>query len=190
MLIDKSYFVGELNIPNTDKPYILQRLALFINKLEPGLLQDILGYELYKAYSVGTASYDADGSNSLIAGRWIDLIEGKEYTGTDNKLHKWKGLVYEHADQLYSLIANYIYWHWIKDQTTQTVGLGETASTAENAQLVSPATKMVNAWNEMSEQIHQLFKFLRANKDTYPEWDSDYGHKMLYKYGKVNTFGI
>lgn len=187
--IDSSYFVGELNIPNTNKDYILQRLNLFINKREPELLQDILGYELYKAFSAGTASYDDDGSNSTIEQRWIDLIEGDEYTRYD-RLHKWKGLLYERDGQPYSLIANYVYWHWTEDQTTQTVGLGEAAAKAENADRTSPAVKMVNAWNEMSEQICDLIHFLQANTTVYPEWKSGDAHKVLNKFGKTNTFGI
>lgn len=87
-----------------------------------------------------------------------------------------------------SPIANYVYWHWLKDQTTQTVGLGEVASKSENAQLVSPATKMVRAWNEMSEWVEELYYFMQTSYADYPEWQ--FGDSNFSKFRKTNMFGI
>lgn len=87
-----------------------------------------------------------------------------------------------------SPIANYVYWQWIKDQTTQTVGLGEVSSKSENAINVSPVNKMVRAWNEMSEWLGDLYYFMQTNYQIYPEWQ--FSDSRWSQFRKTNVFGI
>lgn len=87
-----------------------------------------------------------------------------------------------------SPIANYVYWNYIKDQTTQTVSLGETASKSENASMVSPATKMVRAWNEMSEWLGELYRFMQMNYSSYPEWT--FSDSCWNYFFRTNVYGI
>lgn len=70
----------------------------------------------------------------------------------------------------YSMIANYVFYHWLSDATTQTVGLGEVQTRAEAADLVSPIVKQVRIWNELVDHINILREFLYANADDYPEY--------------------
>lgn len=87
-----------------------------------------------------------------------------------------------------SPIANYVYWHWTKDVTTQTVGLGEVATKGENSMIVSPAVKMARAWNELSEWMSELYKLMTVSQQIYPEWlqwNRDYS---LFR--TTNIFGI
>lgn len=93
------------------------------------------------------------------------------------------------GDDLKSPIANYVYWHWMKDNTTQTVGLGEVSSKAENAAVVSPSTKMVRAWNEMSECITELYRFLDTNYSVYTDWNSG-ADVWRRDFRPTNVFGI
>lgn len=69
-----------------------------------------------------------------------------------------------------SAIANYVYWFWQKDQFTQSVGIGEVKTKAENAVITSPFAKMIRAWNEVSYTVCAFFEFIEANKSVYPEW--------------------
>ncbi len=85
-LIDRTYFIGELNIPNTDTPAIGELLDWFIEKYEEKFLTDVLGYSLYKALKAGLQVLPVDQ-------KWTDLIEGVEYTDIHNKTCYWKGLV-------------------------------------------------------------------------------------------------
>jgi hypothetical protein len=188
--IDETYFVGALNIPNTDKDYVLQRLTSFIDTLELELLQDVLGYPLYKAFVAATGDYDPDASNASIDQKWLNILEGAEYTGRDNRLHFWKGLLFEQGTTPRSLIANYVYYYWLKDNTTQTVGIGEATAKAENSDNASPMIKMVSAWNEMSEWINDLICFIDVHQDTYTEWCSSDKWSVLRKFRKINQFGI
>ena len=84
MLIDRTYFVGEINIPNTNGANG-DVLDLFIDKYEAEFLQKALGYELYKEFKNGLVQ-------DPVAQKWRDLLEGAEYT-FNSRLHKWNGLI-------------------------------------------------------------------------------------------------
>lgn len=186
-LIDETYFIGELNIPNTDRPSVSEALMHFIAVREKELLTDLLGYEAYKDFLANPATQ-----------KWLDLKNGKEYTIND-KLYKWEGLI-EANNQ--SLIACYVYYWWTRNAVSVSTGIGETKPLSENAVSASPADKMVKAWNMMSDKIRMLFHFLYYNADVYGDWDyymhwsvdinGFYGwHNPLYsyrwKYGYINS---
>lgn len=282
-LIDRSYFVGDINIPNTDRIEIQERLDLFIETYESELLPDLLGYPLYKAFMQGLQGAPVDQ-------KWTDLLEGVEYTNQSNRLTKWRGLVslpldlvnaidasntiaivvgrgtlidgqsgllldpvvgsnsvplpstligkdfiieqrgvgqlrsdewsitFDNKLQLAtgqfgdgdtyfykaatlslntvtgtakkSLIANYVYYHWMADQISQTVGLGEAATKAENATMVSPAVKAMRAWNEMINWVKEMVCYLDTMRSTYLEWEDQNRYQFAIKFGHTNIFGI
>jgi hypothetical protein len=167
-LIDETYFIGELNIPNTDRPAVSEALTNMISIREKELLTDLLGYDMYKLFLASPTDP-----------RWADLKNGKEYT-VNGRLHKWEGLIEENTQ---SLIANYVYYWWIRNEVSKTSGIGEVRPVSENAVNASPADKMVKAWNQMSDKIRRLFHFLYNNADTYPEWD-------FYMYWTVDIGGF
>jgi hypothetical protein len=86
MLIDRTYFIGELNVPNTDQVSVGELLDWFIEKYETEFLSKVLGYELYKALKAGLIV-------PVVDQKWTDLIEGVEYTNLSGRLTFWKGLV-------------------------------------------------------------------------------------------------
>jgi hypothetical protein len=88
-----------------------------------------------------------------------------------------------------SFIANYIYWHWQQKHASFSTGTGEKVVNTANTIAVSPADKMVIAWNEMSEWITELWQYLEANKAYYPDWYY-VGYKQLRDYRKINPYGI
>lgn len=85
-LIDRTYFVGELNIPNTNQAAIGSAVDLFIEQYEDQFLNEVLGYTLSKALKAGLQVVP-------VAQKWTDLIEGVEYIDLANKTRFWKGLV-------------------------------------------------------------------------------------------------
>jgi hypothetical protein len=188
-LIDASYFVGELNIPNTSSPAIAERLQVFIDKYERQFLEDLLGYELWKLLDT-QITQEEENSPATPLPRLAILLDGVEYTDSGGTLRKWRGLVYVDGALPRSLIANYVYWHWMKDQATQTTGLGEAATQAQNATLVSPTGKMVAACNEMARGVAQLHYFLNTNQADYPELVSSNKWGMYMLAANVNQFGI
>lgn len=97
-LIDRTYFVGELNIPNTSQAAIGSAVDLFIEQYEEKLLNEVLGYTLYKAFKAGLQVIPVDQ-------KWTDLIEGVEYIDLNSKTRFWKGLVSQPPTVLNALDA-------------------------------------------------------------------------------------
>jgi hypothetical protein len=275
-LIDRTYFIGELNIPNQDRTDVQERLDWFIEKYESELLLDLFGYQLYKAFNSGL-------TGSPLESIWSNLLYGAEYTNSNARLDKWRGMLnlpgslinaidaantitvivngggtydpvagldevalpaslvgkdfiiekrgvgqlrsdeYEvtvgntirllggslfvNADTYFyksatlalntstgavkkSFIANYIYFHFMRDNDTQTTGVGEVKNKSENAATISPALKMCRAWNEMSDWIGEMFNYLEVNRGSYPGWTDQYKWGLRNKYRHTNIYGV
>lgn len=186
-LIDVTYFVGPLNIPNTtETTEVANEVNWFINKYEPEFLQKALGYPLYKAY---LADKDAQ--------RFKDIIEGVEYTDIYGNVAKWSGLIETvspavpasgdtpaKAAQKQSVIANYVYYWWKRNNTTQSTGIGEVRPEGDNSQTVSPRQKMISSLNAIHYKVEELVSFLEAKQDSYTEWT------YIDKVNALRTFGF
>lgn len=273
MLIDKSYFFGDLQIAQPTQTEVADNIDWFINKYEPKLLTQLLGYQLYKDLKAGMLTSPVDQ-------KWLNLLFGVEYTNKQNKLTKWNGLIitddgqalqiligkpadivvdrardeYDPASgtsttiipdqfigttfifsqrgigpfrndeysisgniltllngvkfsrndtffylsgydislspgstvQNKSLIANYIYYWYQKDQQTTTVGSGEVNNASQNATNTTGGRKAARAWNEMAHMNRELYAFLEANRTVYPEYD----RPDRYLIQTVNVQGI
>lgn len=273
MLIDHTYFTGEIIIPNTDKTLVSGPLNAMIESKQSEFLERAMGYALSKAFTEGLTGDDVDQ-------KWTDLLAGKEYTGYDGRLRKWKGIVPESTNLLStvaaagslsviaggggqydptpggstatipasivgkkftvelrgvgelltteysisgnqltligkvfstgdvmfyksasliassvqatgktSMLANYIYYYWMRDAATQSMGIGQVAASTENGTVVSPADKMCKAWNEMVDDVHEMWQFLSVNATDYPDWDG-IDSKMSRFFQKINPFGL
>lgn len=186
-LIDLTYFVGPLNIPNTTElQEVANEVNWYINKYEPEFLQNALGYPLYKAYQ-------ADKENQ----RFKDIIEGAEYTDIYGNIAKWSGLIQEVKPavpasgntpatpaQKVSVIANYVYYWRQRSNTTQSTGIGEVRPDGDNSQTVSPRQKMISSLNEIHYKVKELVAFLEAKQDVYTEWT------YIDKVNALRTFGF
>jgi hypothetical protein len=104
MLIDKSYFVGDLTIPNTGDLPVSERLTWFIQKYEPEFLLKLLGYPLYKVFIAGLNVTPP----TVPAQRFIDILYGKEYTDLNGLSRKWQGLIVTDSPTL-NLAGGYVY---------------------------------------------------------------------------------
>lgn len=102
--IDASYFVVDLDIPNTDQPAVLQRLTWFIEKYEPEFLQKLMGYPLYKAFLAGINVVSPAVPNI----KWLNILYGAEYTDYQGYVQKWKGLIVT-ENPIYNLSGGYVY---------------------------------------------------------------------------------
>jgi hypothetical protein len=161
-LIDRTYFIGEINIPNTNQLAVQENLDFLISKREPEILIQLFGYEMYKAFVAGL-------QEDPVPHRWIDLRDGADFT-YNGELRHWMGLIAKSDEPKESLIANYVYYWFMRKEATQTSGVGETVTKTENSVRVSPIAKQVQAWNEMVEWIYDMWNFLQANSAIYSEW--------------------
>jgi len=202
-LIDTSYFIGDILIPNTDKPQVQEDIEQAIDQYEKEILQNLLGYTLWKDFS---AEQDAP-----VQTRWIDLINGVEFSF---ELHgntidtKWNGLV---NDDKISFIAYYVYYKYLERNITKRTGIGNVKGKAENATVQNDVRKMVSAWQKFLELYGELpiktywegdtfdkysdtykftndrpsaFNYLNANRETeYTGW-------LFDPFNRINEFGI
>lgn len=167
MIIDQSYFRGDINIPGTTTTAVSERLTWFCEKLETELLQKLLGYSMWKAFDADMKK-SADQQDQ----KWKDLRDGKEYNDLTGTVRKWKGLLANQGGLVKtSVISLYVYYWWVRDNVSNTTAIGEIQSESENGKKVTPALKLSRAWNEMSSWVEELILFMDANKATYPEWE-------------------
>lgn len=181
MLINSTYFIGELNIVNSDKAPVSGLIDHFINKYEKELLTEVLGLTLYNSFKAGLAT-------DPVSQIWTDLKSGASYTDTNGESQQWRGLITSAPNE--SLIANYVYYWYVRNNHTQTAAMGEVKSANENAVMANPSLKMVRAWNDMSRWICDLVNYLNARKDDYTDWANQGYWCVLKKFRPINEFNI
>lgn len=164
MLIDTSYFFGDCAIGQLSEQSVQDKVTWFISQYEPEILTALLGYETYKAFTDGLKVTPIDP-------KWTNLQDGVEYTDIAGITKKWRGLKTVNGTFKESLIAYYVYYKIRKQDATNTSGAGtETEVQSQNSTPVTPAAKMVKAWNRMVVINRELFDFMYAKQSDYPDW--------------------
>lgn len=177
-LIDASFFVAEIDIPNKSKAEVLETVNWFIDKYEPICLQSILGYPLYKAYLAAPTEP-----------RFVALFNGVEYTQNDGVLAKWKGIVQSETE---SMLAYYIYYFFQKNTAIKQAGIATVIPKAEGSYNISPAEKMVAAYNTFVRTLNEMLIYLTTQTvaEDYPEFTYDTTRSVIASFRPVNTFDI
>src|SRR5579863_7347288 len=102
--IDASYFVADLNIPNSDNAAVLETITWFIQKYEPMFLEKALGYPLYKAFAAGMNVIPPVTPDI----RFLNILYGTEYIDLNGLTKKWKGLIVT-DNPIFNLSGGYVY---------------------------------------------------------------------------------
>lgn len=194
MLIDTTFFVAELEIPNPDSAGVAERINWFINQYEPEFLQKAFNYPFYKVFA--DAVYVSD--PNTIPQKYKDILNGVEYTASNGLLSKWRGLVIKATPIKKSPIANYVYNEYMRSIASQSTGIGEVNTQPTPGSIItSPGQKMARAWNEMSTWVAELYDYMTVSGDTYPEFNfSDvrynyFGYKyMRTPFGSMNILNL
>lgn len=167
-IITPSIFIAEIAIPQSTNYFENGgNLQEFIDKYEKRFLIELFGVTFYN-----------------------EIIAGYGPPATDPK---WTALVDD--TDLKEMIANYVYWHWKRDETTQSVGISEAKPKAENATVTNSIDKQVRAWNEMVKMV-RLFdlstetypNFVRRHWRRYDYWFFECEIPEIYYY--QNTLGF
>lgn len=160
MIINTSYFINELAIPNIGANTPIEtgnqtRLQRCIDVYEREVLIYGLGRQLYEEFisNIDQNPLSVDYGNLILGANviWERLLLGYTYTigSTD---YYWNGLRYTietSANIIYkSLIAYYVYAKYVEQNVSNLTDLGVVAENAKNADLVSPSPKIVYAWRE------------------------------------------
>lgn len=140
-----SDFKGEIAIANKSDSAISAGVQSFIDKYEPIYLRELLGSDFA-----------------------ILFVAGLAVTPTPDV--RWTALITPTGYDLKTAIANFIYYWYMRDQDTQTVGIGTVKAKAQNATVVSAAGKVKRAWSEMVCTSWQELRYLKCNAATYPEF--------------------
>ncbi len=141
-LIDKTYFVSDISLPGQVLDGTYANITNYIDKYERKALLGLLGYDLYKSLK---AEIDAGAYVE-----WDGLVNGAEFATVDGYTVKWEGLINDNNE---SLLAYFVYVHFMRDNATHTASIGEVRSATENAARVSVAEKMAYAYNRYSELV-------------------------------------
>jgi hypothetical protein len=172
-LIDPSYFIRDIKIPNVYSPAVAENVNQFIAKYEPQCLRLLFGYDFYTLFQT-----------EGITERMKDLLDGKG---------EWMGLV--RPDIKDSLIAYYVYYFFEESMATQSTGVATSITQDASAMNVSPADKMVAAWNQFSYRVTAMYNFLALSKDVdgnkvYPELGLDVVYRGMEMFRPINYFSI
>lgn len=153
-IISKAFFIGNIEIMNTDASDVSERLDLFINKYESKFLTELLGRETYKLFNAAI-TYNTPPTAPTATSPFDALLAGQEFTDSDGELNKWGGFYNNELGDTYlsSPIANYIYWNWMRESSTINSGVGVVEAKVENSTMVLPTELMARAWNEMVDQL-------------------------------------
>ena len=213
MIIDTSYFKGgKVYIPNAvgnpsvtgNVPTSEGKITSYIKKYEEDLLSNALGYENYEALST---AFKADNSALDLPEnvKWKDLVNGKTYSFEGTQV-RWPGLI-QKGELNTSLIADYVFFHYLSDNFQHFTNTGMQREKAKNAEEQSPDLRLTQVWREFIQKYQfgvvtspviqgnfidsyspqfnvqrSLWQFLRDN-DQY----GDYNFKV---YENRNRFGI
>lgn len=171
--IDYTYFINEIDVPAN----IIgsDNFVSVINRYEPSVLKDLLGYELYKALLA-----DLDVSGNPQTQRFVDLVNGAEYS-TDDILYKWTGFA---NTEKVSPLSMWVYWRYRMDNDTfYSSASQQVRGMTENSNTVSNASHLVSVYNQMIDLFNLAYDFLYENTDDYPEWE-------FTKKEKINRLSI
>ena len=182
-LIDTSYFVGDIALPNLDQ--VENTFQVNMDTYEEEALRSLLGYQLYTAFIAGIAEVTP-------AQKWIDLRDGAEFTFEVNGItvtDKWEGLI---NVQKISFISYYVYAKYRDINKSSTTSIDEVQGLPENATNVNYTTKVMDAWNkgvdlygetplfsgfskysttyEYFTDYPSAYNFLNANRADYDNW--------------------
>ena len=136
-LIDETYFIKELYVPNLNEmdSDTLTGLNIFIDKYARQFLRDALGNSLFLELD----SFITDGVlGSNAPQKWKELVNGVD---------DWKGLIFTEGTYKGSILAKFVYYYWLKDAVSNITGTGEKVITATDALAVNSTQRLTNVWN-------------------------------------------
>lgn len=184
ILIDNTYFKGELSLPNipvssSDEASSGVALALqtvgendldvFVNKYVIDYLIRLFGRELTEKF----ISEVEKGSTGEI---WANLK---------------KQLLIEIGPYKASPLANYVYYWVMRDARTKTTQAGEADPKFDNAENANNNQKMVKVWNDMVRMTCTIKEWFCKNNQAYEEYkgcQTDRNICSITQY--INTYGI
>lgn len=153
MIITDSYFTGDIYIPQVgsgasnianDKT----RLQNAIDKYEVEILVKGLGRKLCKEFYDQIDPNTRSIKTGVSDAKWGLLLNGDEYTD-GGKDYFWRGLVDKTGNLTESLMAYYIYFHYVREGQKSLTTQGTKKGKAQNTTGTDANEKMVSSWRSL-----------------------------------------
>lgn len=211
-IIDDTYFIKELNIPNSKEINAYDTggddpLDQWIDQYARLLLQNALGTTLFNDLNT-----NVNASGAYVSGvvKWDNLVNGVIYTKNGVE-YEWKGLSFTEGTFKGSLMAYFVYCKWLEFQLSRMSGVGEVKGNAANSVNVNSTQRYVTLWNTFFEAyqgeycntntlyIKNGVPFMDyfGSNDTYVSLitflshnEVDYPDAQLKLYKPLNSFGL
>ena len=149
-------FIGRRNVAGSEKLSVQELLQEFIDTFEPDYIKKLLGVELSELFTAGISEAIPD--------------------------TKWTTLKTKIKDKA----INFIYFYWLRENSSFQTAQGEAQPTAENVMMVTSVMRQVRFLNEIITWIEDDFsEWMEQNGTDYPEYDDTY-----YSWKPINEFGI
>lgn len=156
-IIDKSFFVGDLEIAQTTQVSVETNLNAFIASKEPEYLRLLLGDDLAVLFIATPSNYVAI-RDGLVD---INLPSIKRY------------------------IACYVYFFWMRQQSTMTTGSGEKTVKVQHSVDSTPYFKACRAWNEMVDYNRRFREYAKTYQALYTDPYNMYAPSWSMKFSTI-----
>lgn len=195
-IVTREYFkYDEVFIPHAKQDVsdtvtgVKDNIQAFIERNEREALTLLLGSNLYNQLKT---QLDPNQSNGLLVGsdqKWDDLLNGKEYV-IDDKTVNFRGIrfkdTFETEEYLQSLIAYYIYGHYVISQNSNFAGAGIQKEKSANSLSFSNHEKVMKAFRTFYElSVGSYYKYTITysyNSVGYDYFNSPRSERSLYEF--------
>lgn len=161
-LIDETYFIKELSIPNLKEAQVYGETMEFetwIDKEARQCLKDALGYQNYSELD----SYIDNGQlKDEAPEKWKNLVYGASFQLNGVNV-KWEGLLIQEGVFKKSLLAQFVYAKWLEFQTSKMTGTGEKRTKSSGSQSVNGTHRYVSVWNQFVTEYQGAINFSQSS---------------------------
>ena len=144
MLINASYFVNELLLPNLTESHAGYDIDSLIQDTSHSFLSSILGHDAYNDFISNLDEYGDLKPDA--AQKWEDLVYGCDYEHNGATKY-FKGLIYKRGTVPKSILAQYVYIKYIEQNVSQLTPTGDVRPNSQNAVNINSSQRYANAWN-------------------------------------------
>ena len=200
-IIDDTYFQAPkreiANLNEADSRSFVELEQLIDYKCRLFLLYFLTAEEVAELESYLTDGLFPEDTTD-IPQKWIDLVNGATYEH-QNVSFIWNGLKYSKGTFKGSIMADFVYYHWLVENVSYMTGTGDTKANPKGATSVNPTQRVVRVWNDFVEQYQKdgfgfcnpydvyygyfnqiqktdvsLIQFLTDNNEVYPNSNRKY----------------
>lgn len=156
MIIDNTYFVGKILIPNLSNQIAGYNINSLIQDECYSFLASLLGNDIYldlEKYFDENLDLKTDAPL-----KYKELLYGKQYDGKT-----WKGLIIKKGLVKKSILADYVFLKWLEENHIQNSPSGIVNADTKNVSNVNPTEKYVYIWNRIVKYVGiSIFKPYRT----------------------------